>query len=296
MRIFSVTILCCFVLSSRAQSFTWWANVVHWDGITPWERYIKFAPAYLGPNALPVPRTGNGSIDSINSIILTGNFHFSKEDKTQNIVLSANYCLVKNKISFDIFWVPVEHFRMSHRLKEERHVFSDNYYDKYAMGDVHLNTNIQLLNKESKGIRSALRIGYRFPSSSGLGAARFTDAPGYWFDISLGKTFRSVPSLKWITMLGGYFWHADNIERHRQDDAFLFGTGLEWNKKGCRIQSYISGYLGYMKNSGDKPIVFRIHAERKLKRSSLILGFQQGLNDFKYSSVEMGMKYNFKCN
>ena len=68
------------------------------------------------------------------------------------------------------------------------------------------------------------------------------------------------------------------------------------NKNGYRVQSYISGYLGYMKNSGDKPIVFRIHAEKKLKRSSLILGFQQGLNDFKYSSVEMGMKYNFKCN
>lgn len=294
MRIFSVTILCCFVLSSSAQSFTWWENVVHWDGITPWERYIKFAPAYLGPNALPVPRTGNGSIDSINSITLTGNFHFSKEDKTQNIALHANYCLVKNKISFDIFWVPVEHFRMSHRLKEERHVFSLNYYDKYATGDVHLNTNIQLLNKEAKGIRSALRIGYRFPSSSGLGAARFTDAPGYWFDISFGKTFQSAPSLKWITMLGGYFWHADNIERHRQNDAFLFGTGLEWNKKNNRIQSYISGYLGYMRNSGDKPIVFRTHAEKKFKRHSLLLGFQQGLHDFKYSSGEVGMKYHFK--
>ena len=61
-----------------AQDFPWWANLVKWDGVSPWQRYIITNPGYLGPNALPVPFIRNGSIDSINSIALTGNLHFSK--------------------------------------------------------------------------------------------------------------------------------------------------------------------------------------------------------------------------
>jgi hypothetical protein len=274
---------------ANAQDFDWWKNLVHWDGFTPWERYIKFTPGYMGPNALPVPSIGNGTIDSVNSIGLGAQFHFSKEDKTQNFTLYANYCLVKNKISFDLYWVPVEHYTMTHRLKEERFVFADNYYDKYAIGDIHLATNIQLFNKRN-GWSSALRIGYRFPSSNGLGSARFTDAPGYWLDISFGKTFRNNPSLKWITTLGGYFWQADNIDRHRQDDALLVGTGLEWNKKRFRLQGYVGGYFGYFEQKRDDPMVARINAEKTVGRKILFVKLQQGLNDFKYGSGEVGMR------
>ena len=288
-----IAVMCCIFSYVPAQSFTWWENIVHWDGITPWERYITYTPGFLGPNALPVPHISNGSIDSVNSIGISGQFYFSSEDHTQNISLYANYCLVKNKISFDAFWVPVEHFNMSHRLKGERRVFSLHYYDHYATGDVHLNTNIQLINNEAKNIQSALRIGYRFPSSE-IGASRFTDAPGYYFDISLAKKFRSNPLLKWIVMVGGYFWQADNIRRHRQDDAFLFGSGLEWNKKNIRIQTCITGYLGWYYRLRDKPILFRAGIDKTMKKNTWFFQFQQGLHNFNYSSVEMGLKFNFK--
>src|SRR5438876_4289533 len=175
-------VICCIFSYAPAQSYTWWANTVNWDGVTPWERYITFTPGFLGPNALSVPHITNGSSDSIDSFGISGNVLFSKEDHTQHISLYANYCLVKNKISFDVFWVPVEHFTMSHRLKGERHVFSDFYYQHYAIGDVHLNTNIQLYTDDAKKIQSALRIGYRFESTE-IGDARFIDAPGYCFYI-----------------------------------------------------------------------------------------------------------------
>ena len=60
-----------------------------------------------------------------------------------------------------------------------------------------------------------------------------------------------------------------------------------------KLQTYVAGYLGYL-NIGDKPVVFRASLEKKIKRTSLLLGFQQGLHDFKYSSGEVGMKYRFK--
>ncbi|MFI5130122.1 MAG: hypothetical protein ACHQFX_09035 [Chitinophagales bacterium] len=289
-KILLTIILYCLASKNHAQTFDWWAQLVNWDGVSEWPKYMITHPGYMGPNALPVPRISNGSIDSVFSFGTTASFHFSKGDNTQNVTLYANYCLVKNVISFDASWIPYEHFTMSHAIKEERHVFSHFYYDQHATGDVHLNTNIQLLNKWRQHIQLALRIGHRFPTGGGLGTARYTDGPGYYFDLSFGKPFPSS-SFKWIGMLGFYSWQLIDYGK-RQNDAFLFGTGGEWNTKTLKLQTYVAGYLGYL-NIGDKPIVFRSSLEKKIKRYSLLLGFQQGLHDFKYSSAEAGIKICF---
>lgn len=284
---------CCFIaLQCPAQTFDRWAQIVGWDGVTHWSRYMISMPAYQGPNSLPVPRLGNGSIDSTISVAATGQLHFSPGDKTQNINIYASYCLVKDKISFDLAWVPYERYTMSQVTKEKRHVFSQFFNDKEAAGEIHLNTNIQLLNKWRKDIHLALRVGYRFPSGSGFGAARYTDGPGYYFDLSFGKIINHSP-LKWIGMAGFYTWYIESTD-HNQDDAFLFGTGLEWNKKSWKVQSYVAGYLGYLENSGDKPVVFRTHLEKQFKSTTILLGFQKGLHDFDFTSVEFGGRYRIR--
>ena len=292
MRVITLIISLFLFFSVKAQTFDRWALVVNWDGISHWSRYMISIPDYLGPNALPVPRITNGSIDSSFTVLATGQLHFSKGDNTQNISLYANYCLVKDLVSFDMAWVPYERYSVSQAVKEKRHVFVQFFNDKEATGEIQLNTNIQLLNKWRKDIHLALRIGYRFPCGSGFGAARFSDGPGYNFDLSFGKTINHSP-LKWIGMLGFYSWQIES-DRHNQNDAFLFGSGLEWNKKSLKVQSYVAGYLGYLENSGDKPIVFRAQLEKRLKKTSLLLGFQKGLHDFAFTSVEFGAKYRIK--
>ncbi|MBK8496462.1 MAG: hypothetical protein IPL50_16735 [Chitinophagaceae bacterium] len=73
----------CFVLLSfflwipaTSKTLAQWSQVVNWDGVSHWSRYIRTFPAYQGPNALPVPRVGNGLIDSSFYIGASGNFHF----------------------------------------------------------------------------------------------------------------------------------------------------------------------------------------------------------------------------
>jgi hypothetical protein len=188
--------------------------------------------------------------------------------------------------------VPYEHFRLSHEIKSKRHVFHQFYYDNEATGDIQLNTNIQIFNKWRKDIHLVLRMGYRFPAGSGFGLARTSDGPGYYFNLSFGKPFKHS-SLKWLGMAGFYAWQMIS-DRHNQNDAFLFGSGLEWNKKNTILQTYAAGYLGYLEKSGDKPIVFRTSLEQKLRRHSLLFGFQQGLKDFDYTSFELGMKYRLE--
>jgi hypothetical protein len=274
-----------------AQTQQQWAQLVSWDGVSYFSKYIFFNAGHMGPNALTVPFIGNGSIDSITSAGIAGQFHFSKGDKTQNINVYGNFCVAKN-VSIDLCWTPVEFFSMSDTIKRERHVYYKNYYDKQAKGDVLLHTNINLLSKWRQKIQLALRIGVRLPSSSykGVAAARFVDATGYSVDISMGKPLS--PALKWVAMAGLYVWQMDKDDL-RQNDAFLFGSGLEWNKNGWKLQPNISGYLGYQAKSGDKPIVFRINAEKRFSKTTLLLRFQQGLNDFKYSSGEVGIRRLF---
>ncbi|MBK8611179.1 MAG: hypothetical protein IPL84_14865 [Chitinophagaceae bacterium] len=275
--------------TAYTQTLSQWSQLVNWDGVSHWSRYIRTFPAYQGPNALPVPTVGNGSIDSSFFIGVTGNFHFSKGDNTQNLRLYANYCVVKDIISMDIFWVPTEYYSTSHEIKEERRIYPQFYNDKQGEGELHLNTNFQLLKKWRKYIHLALRIGYRFPSGSGFGAARDVDAPGYYFDLSFGKPINHT-SLTWTGMLGFYSWQIES-DKNNQDDALLLGMGLEWNKNSWKIKSNIAGYWGYLKDSGDKPVVCRFNLEKKIKHFGVLLNFQQGLHDFRYSTVEAGVKY-----
>ena len=94
-------------------------------------------------------------------------------------------------------------------------------------------------------------------------------------------------------MAGAYIWQT-NLDGHRQNDALLFGGGMEYNPKGWRIQFCGSGYLGYMRNQGDKPILLRGLIEQTGKSFNSIVKFQQGLNNFNYSSVEAGVRYTVK--
>ena len=51
-----------------AQDHYWWANNVGWDGQRFWGDYIIRAQRYLGPNALPIPRLGNGRVPNERSL------------------------------------------------------------------------------------------------------------------------------------------------------------------------------------------------------------------------------------
>jgi hypothetical protein len=277
--------------SLQAQTFDWWQNNVNWDGATHWWKYLITSPAYFGPNAFTVPAMNNGSIDSVISLGASANFHFSKGDQTQNIMLYGNYTTKQNTISVDAQFVPYERFSMSHEKKTERRVYYKNYYDNNTVGDVVVNTTIQLFNKWRPRFHTALRIGIRMPSGGGQGAARYADVPSYWIDVGWALPFTS-PEWKWMGMAGFLVWQTNDDGDLRQNDAFLFGSGLEWNRSGMRVQGYCAGYLGY-KNNGDKPIVFRVNIEKSKKRNIYLFRLQQGVNDFDYFSMEAGLKYLF---
>ena len=93
---------------------------------------------------LPVPETSTGQVTNQAFVKLGANYYHRSGDKTYNPSLYVNYNFLKDRISVDLFMVPIEFFQLSHVRKTERNVYFQHYGKKSAIGDVYINTNIQI--------------------------------------------------------------------------------------------------------------------------------------------------------
>lgn len=281
----------CFLIMTLAvwgQDHQWWANNVGWDGKTPWSQYLVFSAGKMGPNALPVPAFSNGQIDSSHHFSWANQLTFTKGERTFSTILEAQYVPIPNRLSFKLFWMPLEWFNTSHSLKTERNVFHENYDATTAVGDVYLETRHTLIQRPHYS--GLLRLGYKFAASSHLGAARFTDTPGYYFDVSFARSFwtSSQTTIALSTMMGLYIWQTNNAPIHRQNDAFLYSIQFKLNHLYTTLIMGIGGYVGYL-NNGDQPHLLELSYRTEWPIGwALQLTGRKGLNkDWPFSSISI---------
>lgn len=273
---------------AQDDDYTWWNNKHNWDGHSPWTSYLTYSPAYFGPNALPVPEIRDAAIDKRMGLESRADLHFSTGDNTQNLFLKLHYPFWDGRVAVQVYGVPAEHFIMDTLTRDER-AGRDKDARGVVAGDVHFSTLIQLLRNKEHWPDLLLGFSFRAPSGGGLGNARYTDAPGYHFDISGGKSFALGEKLQFrpYLMLGFYVWQT-NLEINPQNDAFLYGAGLSLFGEGFECHARWGGYKGYL-NNGDAPMVLRARASYSFSNTDLRLSFQQGLHDFEYSTVSLGV-------
>ncbi len=275
---------------AQDDDYTWWNNKHNWDGHSPWTSYLTYSPAYFGPNALPVPEIRDAAIDRKMGVESRADLHFSKGDNTQNLFLKLHYPFWDGRIAVEVYGVPVEHFKMD-TLTRDKRAGRDKDARGVVAGDVHFGTLIQLLRDKDRWPDLLLGFSFRAPSGGGLGNARYTDAPGYHFDVSAGKSFPLGEKLQLrpYFMLGFYVWQT-NLEINPQNDAFLYGAGLSLLHERFECHARWGGYKGYL-NNGDAPMVLRARAAYKFANADLRLSFQQGLHDFEYSTISLGVVF-----
>lgn len=242
---------------------------------------------------MPVPEVSKGRVKNKSFVKLGANYYHRSGDRTFNPSFYANYNFLKDRISVDLFMVPIEFYRLSHCRKTERNVYFEHYNKKSAIGDVYINTNIQILQQAINKVDLALRIGLKTASSGLDNPARFIDSPGYYFDGSIGKTFQLKNlSFRPYGMLGFYSWQT-NDESLRQNDALLYGVGYEVVKSKWTFSQNLRGYSGYHK-IGDKPIVFKMGVEKQFgDKTSGYISYQYGIRDFLYHGFEVGIQFDF---
>ena len=290
----------------KAQDdFSWWNDVNNWDGNTHWSNYIIFSPYYMGPNALPVPEGQKGLIRARGEFRTDAIQHFSRGDRTFNLEMHFYWPLLDNRVAIEFYGVPFETYKMDEQLILERRTRNKSGKG-HAVGDFYFSTMIQLI-KDKKFPDVVFRMAARTASGSGLADARNTDAPGYFFDVSFGRTIqlREQTKLRWYGMAGFYSWQM-NLPNSRQNDAIIFGLGADISWGSWFLNNAIEGYSGYIGDEmiivanpdqlipfKDRPVLYRVEAGKTFSKIKLSIGYQLALKDFYYDHIKVSASYLF---
>ncbi len=286
-----------------SQDYSWWNTHQNWDGITAWNNYMIYSPAYLGPNALPVPFSEKGRVQNRTFIRFYADVHSLPGDKTEDIGGRLYIPVVSGVVALEAWGIIQEHYQMTETEAIRRRVRHQKA-GGFAVGDAYFAAVVRLL-KGRKFPDMAFRIGLRTASGNKLGDARYTDSPGYFFDLSLGKdlTLGVKSHLRLYGMLGFYSWQT-NLTNYQQDDAAMYGVGTDFHLHKSMLGINLDGYSGYFGNDTliiinpekpivfkDRPLVLRAKFEQWFGSWKLGLRYQAGLHDFQYQSVRLEISY-----
>lgn len=276
-----------------SQDLQWWNEKHNWDGQSHFSKYMIFSPAYFGPNALPVPEFRTGEIFNRSYFRAAVETHLSSGDNTFNTFAKAFFPFANNRIAVEVHGVPLEYYQMDRLTRDER---AARDYDArgWANGDLYFGTIIQLLKERKIWPDMTLSLNCRTASGNDLENARYTDKPGYYFDLAFGKDIALADKNRFIRpfgLVGFYVWQTNQLHLP-QNDAFMYALGAILKVKELEITQSWGGYTGYVGN-GDKPMVIRTSITNNSRGIGYRFLFQQGLRDFYYTTFSFGMQYNF---
>ncbi len=288
-------LILCFPWQSISQESDsdWWNNLHGWEpGMPGWRMWLVISPGYLGPNALPVPEQLNGLIKSETELQISSSFHFRDGDNTQDISGYFMLPFAKGKIAIEAYGVIFEKYQMSDEIRDER-IARERDGNGITTGDLYFSTLIQL-SKNRKFPNTLFRMACKTTSGGAYYAARYSDSPGYFFDLSFSKDFQSPTLLSWrpFASAGFYSWQT-NDELNLQNDALMYGIGLELLKNAWTASTSLSGYAGY-KNEKDQPLVFNLNLQRRIGKKSLKLQYIHGIKDWEYDTFRVSFIWHFK--
>lgn len=285
-----ILLFCLFHQTSiLAQSSTWWEQNVGWDGVRPAHYYLNLSSEKMGPNALPVPEMHRFLADSTSWFYIGAQGAFRQGEQTLASLLAMQWRANK-WFRLGIKVIPLEWYQTSHEIKTERKIFYQAYDHTWAGGDIYVESNIRLPDTWLKGISSELRIGIKTASGTNLGAARYTDTPGYYADFAFSKNFNARH--QWEAMLGFYAYQTYD-DQLRQNDCLLWGLGHHYQNGPFALLQSFRGYMGYLGN-GDVPVIYNLEARWKPRNSwSWQLMFSRGLRDYPFSLFTLGVFWHF---
>ena len=244
------------------------------------------APAYFGPNALPVIDMSDGLTRRELSVELAGEGYIGfTKNNTVDIFARARVPLFTRWANLCI-WMPVY-----------------GWYEQYdgkgsGAGDVYLSTEVQILHNEwfktdkAKYIpQMTLRLGMKTASGEQFERRRHFDSPGYFFDVAIGQT---IPikhvSLRLAGSAGFLCWQTDNA---RQNDAVMYGLQAQLRHEYCSVQATWGGYVGWERH-GDAPMTIKVRAAGHVKGFEPYVQYQYGFKDYPFHQIRVGLAYHIE--
>ena len=274
------------------DSWEWWNNQHGWEPGDPgWRNWMKITPGYLGPNALPVPQVKKGFIEDSSEVEVSFSNHFHSGDPTQDISGRLFIPFSNNKIAVEIYGVAIERFAFSETIRDER-VARDKDGEGFAIGDFYFSTLVQL-SKNRKFPNTLFRFTARTASGKQLEAARYSDSPGYFLDVSFSKQWGTSNNglLRPFGAVGFYSWQT-NDELNLQNDALMYALGTDFEKNTWLVSASWSGYSGY-KNKRDRPMQLNFDVQKNIDRKTLRIQYINSLREWGYKTLRFSFIWKF---
>jgi len=270
--------------------YVWWDKYHNWDGKTPQLNYIKRSPNFMGPNALPVPQFRGTKIGYRSYFNVGADYYFSKQETTVNPYFHLYFPMQKNRIAFEMYTRPIEFYKTSIAIRDKRFM-RDSVPEGFNKGDTYFATRVRIWEHLFWLPDLTLESTLKTTTGKNLENARHTNAPAYIFNGVLGNYFygsdTSKNNIRWHVTLGTYIWQAnDNI----QNDAFLYGAGIESKYYKWNFNINGGGYSGYRKN-GDKPIIARASVQYNTKNFDFRMQYQRGIQNYITNSIHISCSY-----
>lgn len=248
------------------------------------------APAWFGPNAFQVPEMNDG--------LTAGSFHAELAadyikghlvegalDNTWDLFLKFRIPLFSERVNLTL-WAPVQEWYQTGRevLMARRADSSTSGYG-HVTGAAFISVDILLLKETDKRpsfvLRSVLRTALE---DRAFEKARSFDCPGYFFDLTAGKSFGPV---RFAVSSGFLCWQTDN---GRQNDAFMFGVLGEYFNTWFALRAQYGGYVGWEK-CGDFPRTLRLRLDGGPQAWSVrpFFLYQHGFSDWPFDQLRAGV-------
>jgi hypothetical protein len=242
------------------------------------------APAFFGPNALPIPDMLDGRTQSDLSVELAGEGYFGYDgNRTADLFARVHVPLFTRWANLSI-WMPVY-----------------GWYNQYdgkgsGAGDVYLSTDVQVLhNSWFQGDNAqyipqmTIRVGVKTASGEQFARRRHFDSPGYFFDASLGESFQTGPvELRVAGSIGFLCWQTTEA---RQNDAVMYGLQALVKHEYVSLQATWGGYIGW-ERYGDAPMSIKIRAAGHIHDFEPYVQYQYGIKDYPFHQIRIGLAYH----
>lgn len=258
---------------------------------------VKYAPAWFGPNANPVPEMTDARIPTKTTVSLMGDYYFGQGDKTTNGYVKIELPLLPERVSFKLWFTTLENYTVTPELSAARGM-NGNLTGK-PNGDLYVQTRISLL-KERKNLPAVvLNSTLKTASGTMFAERRYFDTPGYYFDVEAGKSFytksKFISEIRVVGNLGFLCWETSGS---RQNDAPMYGAKLIAGNSNWKFENTLSGYWGWMHTSalygsdyGDAPLVYASKFTILAGYMDYFAQYQYGIKDFPYQQIRVGISF-----
>lgn len=292
MRYYIISIILLFSLSGYSQdNYQWWNELVDWDGTTHWSRYHIHSPRYFGPNALRIPELTDPLIRDDASVIFKASLHMRIGEQAESTEILFTLP-VNNKISFFGSFIPFEHYEMTTAVRDERR---SRDYDGvgYAIGDLSIGTRVKLISGRSSFPDATLTSYFKTALGTNREALRYTDAPAYYFGITMGKSWiLNQLEIRPLASAGLFVWQT-NEDKNPQNDALAFALGMVMRYLELEVQVDYSSYKGYKDNGDHAGAITNRVMYTLSNRWSLGLTYVNGKHDNLYQEWAFQARYYF---